>query len=163
MVSAGAAIVRDSSMKLICFETAELSMAPESLQPSNNAPDGASFRGGSAASPTSREGVARRPRGLVGGTTQRTCVHLGVRRWAAPRWTLWASVAFLLAEGAGLLVGRGSCPVAPLQAEWGDPVPFFELVLPPRAAKAAVPVLAVVSLTAIAGLVVRRPGLVARA
>ena len=77
--------------------------------------------------------------------------------------TLWASVAFLLAEGAGLLVGRGNCPVASLQAEWGDPVPFFELVLPPRAAKAAVPVLAVVSLAAIAGLLVRRPGLVARA
>jgi hypothetical protein len=36
-------------------------------------------------------------------------------------------------------------------------------VLPPRAAKAAVPVLAVVSLAGIAALVVRRPGLVRRA
>jgi hypothetical protein len=76
---------------------------------------------------------------------------------------LWASVAFLLVEGGALVVGRGDCPVGPLQAEWGDPVPFFELILPPRAAKAAVPVLAAVSLTGIAALVARRPGLVARA
>jgi len=76
---------------------------------------------------------------------------------------LWAGVAFLLAEGAALIVGRGDCPVGPLQAEWGDPIPFFELVLPPRAAKAAVPILAVVSVAAIAALVLRRPGLVARA
>lgn len=76
---------------------------------------------------------------------------------------LWASVAFLLVEGAALVVGRGDCPVGPLQAEWGDPVPFFELVLPPRAARAAVPVLAVVSLAGIVALVLRRPGLVANA
>lgn len=76
---------------------------------------------------------------------------------------LWASVAFLLAEGAGLVIGRGNCPMGGRQEEWGDPVPFFELVLPPRAAKAAVPVLAVVSLTGIALLVVRRPGVVLRA
>lgn len=76
---------------------------------------------------------------------------------------LWAFVALLLAEGAGLVVGRGNCPMGDRQAEWGDPVPFFELVLPPRAAKAAVPVLAVVSLGALAALALRRPGLVARA
>jgi hypothetical protein len=76
---------------------------------------------------------------------------------------LWASVAFLLVEGRALVLGRGNCPVGPLQVEWGDPVPFFELVLPPRAAKAAVPVLAVVSLAGIAALVVRRPGLIRRA
>ena len=76
---------------------------------------------------------------------------------------LWASVAFLLVQGGALIVGRGNCPVGPLQAEWGDPVPFFELVLPPRAAKAAIPVLAVASLSGIAALILRRPGLVARA
>lgn len=75
---------------------------------------------------------------------------------------LWASVAFLLVEGGALVVGRGDCPVGPKQAEWGDPVPFFELVLPPRAAKAAIPILAVVSIAGIAALVLRRPGLVAR-
>ncbi|MCJ7710615.1 MAG: hypothetical protein MUQ32_07245 [Chloroflexi bacterium] len=76
---------------------------------------------------------------------------------------LWAGVAFLGVEGAALIVGHGDCPVGPLQAEWGDPVPFFELVLPPRAAKAAVPLLAAVSIAGIAALVLRRPGLVARA
>jgi hypothetical protein len=49
-----------------------------------------------------------------------------------------------------------------LQEEWGDPVPFFELLMPRRAAKAAVPVLAIVSLAGIAALVVRAPGLVRR-
>ncbi len=75
---------------------------------------------------------------------------------------LWGSIGFLVLEGAALVVGRGNCPVGPLQAEWGDPVPFFELLLPPRAAKAAVPVLAVVSLGGIAAVVIRRPGLVLR-
>jgi hypothetical protein len=75
---------------------------------------------------------------------------------------LWASVAFLGAEGAALVVGHGDCPVGPRQAAWGDPVPFFELVLPPRAAKAAIPILAGVSIAAIVGLIFRPPGLVAR-
>lgn len=79
------------------------------------------------------------------------------------RPSVWASVAFLVAEGGGLLIGRGSCPMSGVQEKWGDPVPFFELVLPPRAAKAAVPVLAFVSLLGIGALVVRRPGLVLRA
>ena len=76
---------------------------------------------------------------------------------------LWAGVAFLFVEGAALVVGHGDCPVGQMQAEWGDPVPFFELVLPPRAAKAAVPVLAVVSVAGVVALALRRPGLVARA
>jgi hypothetical protein len=84
-----------------------------------------------------------------------------VRRRRSP--TAWASVALLSAEGAALAVGRGSCPAGPLQSEWGDPVPFFELFLPPRAAKAAVPVLAIVSLSGIATLLLRRPGPAARA
>jgi hypothetical protein len=63
---------------------------------------------------------------------------------------LAASMAFLVVEGGALVVGRGNCPMGPLQTEWGDPVPFFELVLPPRAAKAAVPVLAVASIAGMA-------------
>jgi hypothetical protein len=76
---------------------------------------------------------------------------------------LWAGVAFLCVEGGALVIGGGDCPVGPLQAEWGDPVPFFELILPPRAAKAAVPVLGAVSVTGIAALFLRSPGLVTRA
>jgi hypothetical protein len=71
-------------------------------------------------------------------------------------------VSFLILEGGALIVGRGDCPMGRLQEDWGDPVPFFELILPPRAAKAAVPVLAVVSLAAIAGVIVRAPGIVLR-
>jgi hypothetical protein len=76
---------------------------------------------------------------------------------------VWASVAFLAAEGGGLVLGRGNCPMGRVQQGWGDPVPFFELLLPPRAAKAAVPSLAVVAVAAIAALVLRRPGLALRA
>ena len=72
------------------------------------------------------------------------------------RW-LGASIGFLLVEGAGLVVGGGDCPMGPLQAEWGDPVPFFELVLPPRAAKAAVPILAAATVAGLAALALRRP------
>jgi hypothetical protein len=73
---------------------------------------------------------------------------------------LWAGIGFLALEGGALAVGGGDCPMGRRQAEWGDPVPFFELVLPPRAAKAAVPALALVSLGGIAAVVLRRPGVV---
>jgi len=72
------------------------------------------------------------------------------------RWLL-ASVGFVTLEGAALAVGRGSCPMGPLQTAWGDPVPFFELVLSPRAARAAVPILALVTLGGIAAVVLRPP------
>jgi hypothetical protein len=71
----------------------------------------------------------------------------------------WASAGFLAAEGAALVIGKGNCPVGPRQAAWGDPVPFFELLLQPRAAKAAIPVLFVIATGAMAGLVIRAPGL----
>ena len=62
----------------------------------------------------------------------------------------WPAVAFLGLQGAGLIAGRGDCPMTPLQRRLGDPVPMFELVLPPRAAKAAIPVLAA---TAVLGMI----------
>jgi hypothetical protein len=40
--------------------------------------------------------------------------------------------------------------MGPFQRELGDPVPLFELVLPPQAAKAAIPVLAFASILGIA-------------
>ena len=70
---------------------------------------------------------------------------------------LVASVAFLSVEGLALLVGRGNCPMGTLQAEWGDPVPFFELVLPPRAAKAAVPILAGATIAGFVAVALRPP------
>ncbi len=70
---------------------------------------------------------------------------------------LAASVGFLSVEGVGLLAGGGDCPMGPLQEKLGDPVPFFELVLPPRAAKAAVPILAAVTAGGILAVVLRPP------
>jgi len=66
-------------------------------------------------------------------------------------------VSALLLEGAALVAGRGNCPMGPFQRQLGDPVPMFEWVLPPRAAKAAIPFLATVSLAGLLALVARRP------
>ena len=57
----------------------------------------------------------------------------------------FASAGLLSAEGLALVVGRGNCPFGPFQASLGDPVPMFEWVLPPRAARAAIPFLTVVA------------------
>jgi hypothetical protein len=64
-------------------------------------------------------------------------------------------MALLLAQGAALAVGRGNCPLGPFQRRLGDPVPMFELVLPPRAAKAAIPILLVVAATGIVAVLLR--------
>jgi hypothetical protein len=70
---------------------------------------------------------------------------------------LAASMAFLSVEGAALVLCRGNCPFGAVQARLGDPVPMFELVLPPRAAKAAIPVLTVVTLAGFAAVALRGP------
>ena len=70
---------------------------------------------------------------------------------------LTASAATLLFEAGALVVGRGDCPFGPLQSRLGDPVPLFELVLPKRAAKAAIPVLFAIAVAGLAAVVVRPP------
>ena len=70
---------------------------------------------------------------------------------------LWASMGFLSIEGVGLIAGGGDCPLGSFQARLGDPVPFFELVLPPRPAKAAVPILAGVSIAGFVAAALRPP------
>jgi hypothetical protein len=70
---------------------------------------------------------------------------------------LWASVMLLLVQGVALVAGRGNCPLGPFQRQLGDPVPMFELVLPPRAAKAAIPVLFVVAVAGLIAVLVRPP------
>ncbi|MGC4106264.1 MAG: hypothetical protein QM753_07890 [Thermomicrobiales bacterium] len=67
------------------------------------------------------------------------------------------AVATLGAEGIGLVVGRGNCPLGPFQRRIGDPVPLFELVLPKRAAKAAVPVLTTVAALGVLLALARAP------
>jgi len=70
---------------------------------------------------------------------------------------LAAGVAFLSMEGIALIVGRGNCPFGPLQTRLGDPVPLFEVVLPSRAAKAAIPVLVVITLAGFLAVLHRPP------
>jgi hypothetical protein len=65
------------------------------------------------------------------------------------------SLALLSAEGVALVIGRGDCPLGPLQARWGDPKPLLELILPKRLAKATVPVLTVVAAGGVVTLVSR--------
>jgi hypothetical protein len=68
---------------------------------------------------------------------------------------LVVAVAALLVEGAAILIGRGNCPLGPLQQRLGDPTPLFAQVLPPRWAKAAFPVLITATLAGFALLAVR--------
>jgi hypothetical protein len=69
---------------------------------------------------------------------------------------LGAAMATLSVQGVALVIGRGNCPLGPLQQRLGDPAPLFELVLPRRAARAAIPALLLVALGGVAMLAVRR-------
>ncbi len=93
--------------------------------------------------------------GVVGMTT------FGYLWWAAltrrRNRRLGCAIGFLSLEGVALVAGRGDCPFGPLQRQLGDPVPMFELVLPPRAAKAAVPTLAWASVAGIVAVALRPP------
>jgi hypothetical protein len=62
----------------------------------------------------------------------------------------------LVGEGAVVAANHGDCPLGPLQERVGDPVPLFELLLPPKAAKLAVPALGAVAGAGIAAGAVRR-------
>jgi hypothetical protein len=65
------------------------------------------------------------------------------------------AVAALAAEGALVAANRGDCPLGGLGERIGDPVPLFELVLPPRAARLAVPALGGVTAAGVALLAIR--------
>jgi hypothetical protein len=51
------------------------------------------------------------------------------------------AVVSLVAEGVFVTANHGDCPLGPVQDRLGDPVPLFELVLTPSAARRAVPTL----------------------
>ncbi len=65
------------------------------------------------------------------------------------------AVVGLTAEGLLVAANGGDCPLGPLQARAGDPVPLFELVLSPTAARRAVPVLGGVAIAGMALLAAR--------
>ena len=58
---------------------------------------------------------------------------------------LRVAVGALPGEGIIVLANHGHCPLGGLQERLGDPVPLFELVMSPRTAHRAVPVLGVVT------------------
>jgi len=68
------------------------------------------------------------------------------------------AIAALAGEGVLVAVNGGDCPLGPLGDRIGDQVPLFELVLSPRAAKRAVPVLGGVTAVGLALLAARTPG-----
>jgi hypothetical protein len=71
-------------------------------------------------------------------------IYLGAWRGKADAVTITA-LAALCVEAALVLLSGGNCPLGPMLRRLGDETPFFELFLPPRAAKLAVPILAAVS------------------
>lgn len=71
------------------------------------------------------------------------------------------TVLALLAEAAVVTVNRGHCPLGSIQRSAGDPMPLFELVLSPRNAHRAVPVLGAVTAVGLVLLGARRPALAA--
>ena len=65
------------------------------------------------------------------------------------------AAATLIGEGVLVATNRGDCPLGGLQERLGDPIPLFELVLSPRAAKRAVPTLGAIAAVGLILLVVR--------
>jgi hypothetical protein len=57
----------------------------------------------------------------------------------------YVAVAAIAVEGIAITAGRGDCPLGHLHRRYGDEKAFFELILPERAAKLAVPVLGVIA------------------
>jgi hypothetical protein len=55
------------------------------------------------------------------------------------------AIAALVTEGVLVVTNRGNCPMGAVGDRIGDPVPLFELVLSPRAARRAVPTLGVLT------------------
>ena len=64
------------------------------------------------------------------------------------------AAASLIGEGVLVAANHGDCPLGGLQERLGDPVPLFELVLSPRAAKRAVPTLGAITAAGLALLMV---------
>jgi hypothetical protein len=63
---------------------------------------------------------------------------------------LQAAVTALASEGLLVAANHGKCPLEGLQKRMGDPIPLFELILSPRAARRAVPALGAVTLVGVA-------------
>jgi hypothetical protein len=67
------------------------------------------------------------------------------------------AIAALTTEGVLVTANHGDCPLGPLSTALGDDTPLFELVLSPRAAKRAVPVLGAIAAAGILLIAARAP------
>lgn len=66
------------------------------------------------------------------------------------------STLSLAAEGIAIFaLNQGACPLIHVQKRIGDDKPFFELLLPPRLAKQAIPVFALLTIVAILIILIR--------
>jgi hypothetical protein len=65
------------------------------------------------------------------------------------------AIVALVGEGTVVALNGGDCPLGGLGERIGDPVPLFELVLPPRVAKRAIPALGAVTALGLALLAAR--------
>ena len=62
----------------------------------------------------------------------------------------FAAAGALVLEGAVVALNGGDCPLGGIHRRYGDEKAFFELLMPPKAAKLAVPVLGTVTALGIA-------------
>lgn len=68
----------------------------------------------------------------------------------------WIALLSLIVEGfLVFILNKGHCPLAPLQRKLKDPVPFFNLFLPDRLAKKAVPFFTLLTFLGVALIAVR--------
>jgi hypothetical protein len=67
------------------------------------------------------------------------------------------AIVSLAGESVVVVANHGDCPLGGLGDRIGDPVPLFELVLSPRAAKRAIPTLGAVTAVGL-GLLATRSG-----
>jgi hypothetical protein len=65
------------------------------------------------------------------------------------------AAASLIGVGVLVAASHGDCPLGGVQERLGDPVPLFELLLSPSAAKRAVPTLGAITAAGLALLVAR--------
>ena len=74
------------------------------------------------------------------------------------RFDVWLAIAFVSLGLEGLVVfvlNKGDCPLVHIQRKVGDDKPFFELIFPPKLAKQAIPMFAILTWLAVALLVLR--------
>jgi hypothetical protein len=70
---------------------------------------------------------------------------------------LAAATGALLIEGAVVRANGGDCPLGAIHHRYGDEKTFFELFVPPRLAKRAVPFFTVVTAVGLALAIARPP------